>query len=135
MKRAFYFGFLCLPLVLFVYCTLINDNARIEGNWWQNYFAGPNGTVFADSKNYSSNQVAFNTDRTYSSANPFTGDQSSGTWTIDSTTGLITINIIPSPGSTNSNMVFYYRYDFPDSQTLKLINPTNTSFFIIFKHS
>ena len=69
---------MCVPLTLLLYCSLTNDNTRIEGNWWQNNLVGPGDTVTADSINGSSNLTSFNPDRTYTYSNPFTGDQQTG---------------------------------------------------------
>jgi|GEM_PF-2278578 hypothetical protein len=138
MKRAIIFGCMCIPLALLLYCSLTNDNTRIEGNWWQNNMVGPGGTVSADSINSSSNLTSFNSDRTYTYSNPFTGDQQTGTWIIDQSMKIITVYLNPvgtisNSNYTISNLVISNRYDFPDSSSLKLINPTNSVFYTLFK--
>jgi hypothetical protein len=138
MKKAVVFGCICASLTMILYCSLTNDNTRIEGNWWQNSLVGPGGTVSADGLNSSSNLTSFNPDRTYSYSNPFTGDQQTGTWTIDQSLKLITVylnpvGVISNSNYTISNLVISNRYDFPDTGTLKLINPTNSVFYTLFK--
>ncbi len=134
MKRAIYFCVLCLPLSFILYCSITNDNSRIEGNWWQNNNVSPGSTVSAETKEGSSNQIVFGADRSYSSLNPFTGEQQTGTWTIDPTMRVITVYINPLAGNSNSNnLVISNRYDFPESGMLKLINPSNSSYFIVLK--
>lgn len=140
MKRAIIFGWMCVPLTLLLYCSLTNDNTRIEGNWWQNNLVGLGGTVTADSINGSSNLTSFNPDRTYTYSNPFTGDQQTGTWVIDQSMKIITVYLNPvgtisNSNYTISNLVISNRYDFPDSSSLKLINPTNSVFYTLFKKS
>ncbi len=134
MKKAIFFGVLFLPIALLLYCSITNDSSKIEGNWWQNNLAGPNGTYSADSKDSSSNQVSYNPDRTYVSINPFTGEQQTGVWTLDTKMRIITVYLNPVAGSSNSNnLIISNKYDMPDGMTLKLFNPSNFSYFTLLK--
>jgi hypothetical protein len=133
MKKFFF-----LAVFLLFCCRIADENVKFEGNWWQNTVVSPNGTAFSDSKDSSSNLMVFNSDRTYSSYNQFTGDSMQGMWTIDSSHRILTLynNTVTfvSNGSvytnaTSSAIVYTNRYDFPDNDKMMIINPSNMSYY------
>ncbi len=139
MKKVLYLIIFFLPLAFLFYCSLVDDNIKFEGKWWQSKNVSTNGSVTADYKDFSSNQMEFNSDRTFASVNPFTGEMLQGRWTIDSSRKIINLynnmDTFQSNGSVYTNTavlgtVVTNKYDFPDRGKMRLYDSLNPAYFI-----
>ncbi len=126
MKNSVILFFFC-AVVVFNSCSLLFDDSKIEGKWWLSKDVSPTNTIVYDSKDKSTYQAEFKSDRTYIATIPATGDQSKGRWTID--TAGKALNIYYTTPSANTMSAIY---DFPEYNILKMFNPTNSSYYIEF---